>query len=61
MYLLQHLFVGTRLKWKTLKSNKMKKALRKYLLNLSKQLRLITDQQFIKEKTTKNEKQCQHC
>jgi hypothetical protein len=37
-------------------SDKMKKALRSYLLNLSKQLRLITAQQFIKEKTTKNEK-----
>jgi hypothetical protein len=31
----------------------MKKALRSYLLNLSKQLRLITAQQFIKEKRLK--------
>jgi hypothetical protein len=35
----------------------MKKALRSYLLNLSEQLRLITAQQFVKQKTTKNEKQ----
>jgi hypothetical protein len=36
----------------------MKKALRSYLLNLSKQFHLITAQQFIKGKKTKNEKHC---
>jgi hypothetical protein len=58
MYLWYHLFLGTRLKWKTFRSNKIKKALCSYLPNLSKELHLITAQQFIKEETTKNEKHC---